>query len=122
MRRLSGKYFFSKGFLQRTPSRFIKADQQLFAFANDRAAQQIRLGLNEFKQFLARRQRLGEPTFLVNRMARIQKGREVIIPKDGFEFCGSQRLFGVIALNQICFAYLFAQETPRVAASSSGAF
>ena len=55
-------------------------------------------------------------------MARIQKRRDFIVTENGFEFLKRQRLFGVIAFDEVCFTDLFAQETPRVAASGSSAF
>jgi hypothetical protein len=54
-------------------------------------------------------------------MPRIKKGRNRILAENGLEFLGRQRLFRVIAFDQI-IGILFAQETPRVPAGRSGAF
>ncbi|NOT62472.1 MAG: hypothetical protein HOP19_19880 [Acidobacteria bacterium] len=55
-------------------------------------------------------------------MSRIQKRRDLVIAENGFEFFNGERLFGVIAFDEIFFPDLFAQETPRVATGGSGAF
>ena len=61
-------------------------------------------------------------------MPRIQKrpNRVIrhVVAEDGFDLFGSQRLFGVIALDEQVdvVTQQFAQETPGIAAGGSGAF
>jgi hypothetical protein len=100
---------------------FVKTDDQLFSLAHDGTAQQIGIGHDQFKQFSPRRQRLGKAALFVKRMPRIQKRREVFVTENAFKFLSRQRLFGVIAFDEVRFAYVLAQETPRVATSRSSA-
>ncbi len=99
----------------------VKADDDLCAFASDRAAQQIRFGLNQLEQFVAFGQRFAKFALFVNGVTRIEKGRRVFVTENGFEFRQGQRLFGVIAFDQIG-AGKFAQETPGVTAGRSSGF
>jgi hypothetical protein len=100
--------------------RFIESDHQLFAVANDRTPQQIGFRDNQGKEFFACGQGFGKAALFVYGMPRIQKRRNLVITEYGFEFLNGQRLFGVIAFNQIFFTNVFAQETPRVATGGSG--
>ncbi len=79
----------------------IEADHDLFALPHDGAAQQVRFGNDELNQFITRRQLGGEVARFVNGVARIQKRRNVVVTKDRFDLGGGQRLFGVIAFDQI---------------------
>jgi hypothetical protein len=92
------------------------------ALPHNRTAQQVRLSDDELDQFVTRWELNGEVALLVDGVARIQKRRNLVVTKDGFDFFGSQRLFGVIAFDQIVLVEVLAQETPRVAAGGSGAF
>ena len=101
---------------------FFKADDDLFAFAKDWAAKQIRFGDDEFNQFFACGKLFGKAALFVNRVACVQKRRNRIVTKNGFDLFGGQRLFGVIAFGDLVGVCQVAQETPGVAASRSGAF
>ena len=69
------------------------------------------------------RKLFGKPAFFINSVARVQKLRNGIVAENGFDLFGGQRFFGVIAFsNLIGGGGQVAQETPGVAASSSGAF
>jgi hypothetical protein len=92
------------------------------ALPHDGAAQQIWLSNDELYQFVTRRQLGGEVALLIYGVARIQKRCKLVVTKDGFDFFSGQRLFGVIAFDQIFLIEILAQETPRVAAGGSGAF
>ncbi|MCI0524094.1 MAG: hypothetical protein L0Y75_02430 [Acidobacteria bacterium] len=103
----------------------IESDHHLFTFARDRAADQVRLGDDQFYQFLTLRRFFGEAPLFVNRMAGVEELQDVVFAEDGFDLFGGQRFFRVIAFDQTTggrFAQQIAQETPRVAAGSSGVF
>ncbi len=100
----------------------IEPDHDLIALAHNRAAQQVRLSDDELNQFVTRRQLGGEVARFVYGVARIQEWRKLVSAKDRFDLGGGQRLFGVIAFDQVCLLEVLAQETPRVAAGGSGAF
>jgi hypothetical protein len=100
----------------------IEADDDVLALPHDGAAQQVRLGDDELNQFVTWRQFGGKVALFVNSVARIQKRCNLVVTKDGFDFFGGQRLFGVITFDQIFLLEVLAQETPRVAAGGSGAF
>jgi hypothetical protein len=104
---------------------FVKANHNLIGLSRNWAAKQIGFKDNEFEEFVPTRKLITKLTFLVNRVAGIEKRRNWIIAEDRFELIGSQRLFGVIAFDQNLggfFAQQVAQETPGVAAGCSGAF
>ena len=64
-----------------------------------------------------------KPAFFINSVSRVQKLRNGIVAENGLDLFGGQRFFGVIAFsNLIGGGGQVAQETPGVAASSSGAF
>lgn len=94
----------------------------MLALPHDGASQQVWLGDDELNQFVPWRQLGGEVALFVNSVARIQKRRDFVVTKDGFDLFGGQRLFGVITFDQIFVVEILAQETPRVAACGSGAF
>lgn len=100
----------------------VEANDDLFALAHDGTAQQVGFGEDELNQFATRRQFGGEVALFVNGVARIQKRRNLVVAKNRFDLCGGQRLFGVIAFDQVFLVEVLAQETPRVAAGGSGAF
>lgn len=100
----------------------VKANHNLSALPHNRTAQQVWFGDDELDQFITRRQLGGEVALLVDGVARIQKRRDFVVTKDGFDFFSRQRLFGVIAFDQIVLVEVLAQETPRVATGGSGAF
>lgn len=102
--------------------RLVEADDDALSLTHDGAAQQVRLGADELDQFSTRRQLGSEVALFVNGVARIQKRRKLVVAKDRFDLGGGQRLFGVIAFDQVFLLEVLAQETPRVAAGGSGAF
>lgn len=102
--------------------RLVEADDNLFALPHDGAAQQIGFGNDQLNQFVTWWQLGDEVALFVNGVARIQKRCNLVVTKDGFDLFGGQRLFGVIAFDQIFLVKVLAQETPRVAAGGSGAF
>jgi hypothetical protein len=99
----------------------IEANHNLLATAHNGAAQQIGFLNNQLNQFVTRRQLGSKVALFVNGVARVQKRRDVVLAKDRFNLLRRQRLFGVIAFDQIFLLEMFAQETPRVAAGGSGA-
>ena len=101
---------------------YLKTDYSLIAFAKDRAAKQVWLCNDELDEFFACGKLFGKAAFFVNRMARIQKRRNRIVTKNGFDLFDGQRLFGVIAFDDLVGVCQVAQETPGVATSRSGAF
>lgn len=102
----------------------IEANHHLFAPTCDRTPQQIWFGQNRPVEFL-RSGELSRPAALfVGRVTYIEKRRDVICGKDKSEFRRRQRLTRVIAFVEFQIGVLrqFAQETPGVATSGSGAF
>lgn len=102
---------------------FVESDHDVRAFAQDGATQQVWFGNDEFDQFASRRKLVGKAAFFVHGVARVQKRRNRIGAENGFDLFYGQRLFGVIAFDELGgIRHQVAQETPGVAASGSSAF
>ena len=90
------------------------------ALADDGAPDQVRLADDQFDEFFFRGQLFGKAAFLVDSVSGIEELRDRVIAKNIFYLFGGQRLFRIIAFDEIV-AGQFAQETSCVATGRSSA-